>query len=401
MSAKIGEKSGVRSQKTEDRGQRLEVRGEGREVREWKFLFNSLSPILYSLYAILSSLISDQRRLISAEKLLALRRKLELSFTTPAAQSATTSYINYAPNTIGAFLFYRDKQFGRRFSQIGIDKMLKNLRTSAFICVRLFNISMSGMSPFGDFLFYALEHKGTRTQVRAAEQRCLVARGSFPPVTSHQPPSTIRYSLTSHPSSLISELNNSAGGHNCLYSTGSYGVCSPAFDFAPLEVIPTGRDADAFGIGPLTGFRADTLFTSTGSVKQNGLPKFFGRTQNIPLRGAYFISRPAFQFYGADTEVDLYGECCACPPYNNVVAPPCGDCSCQLSGDVAVRLPSHKSSHSNAIATMSHSDATATIWQWNYYEHVIRNEKALSKIRNYIQNTPEKEKYDWNKLEAL
>jgi REP element-mobilizing transposase RayT len=27
-------------------------------------------------------------------------------------------------------------------------------------------------------------------------------------------------------------------------------------------------------------------------------------------------------------------------------------------------------------------------WQRNYYEHVIRNEKALNKIREYIQNNP-------------
>jgi REP element-mobilizing transposase RayT len=27
-------------------------------------------------------------------------------------------------------------------------------------------------------------------------------------------------------------------------------------------------------------------------------------------------------------------------------------------------------------------------WQRNYYEHVIRNEKALDKIREYIQNNP-------------
>ena len=28
------------------------------------------------------------------------------------------------------------------------------------------------------------------------------------------------------------------------------------------------------------------------------------------------------------------------------------------------------------------------IWQKGFYEHVIRNEKALNKIREYIQNTP-------------
>lgn len=29
-------------------------------------------------------------------------------------------------------------------------------------------------------------------------------------------------------------------------------------------------------------------------------------------------------------------------------------------------------------------------WQPNYYEHVIRNEKALDKIREYVVNNPEK-----------
>jgi putative transposase len=31
-------------------------------------------------------------------------------------------------------------------------------------------------------------------------------------------------------------------------------------------------------------------------------------------------------------------------------------------------------------------------WQRNYYEHVIRNEKSLRQIREYIQNNPEAEK---------
>lgn len=33
-------------------------------------------------------------------------------------------------------------------------------------------------------------------------------------------------------------------------------------------------------------------------------------------------------------------------------------------------------------------------WEWNYYEHVIRNERALWEIRKYIQENPEKEKID-------
>ena len=34
-------------------------------------------------------------------------------------------------------------------------------------------------------------------------------------------------------------------------------------------------------------------------------------------------------------------------------------------------------------------EAGIKLWQPNYYEHVIRTEKALGKIREYIQNNPE------------
>lgn len=30
-----------------------------------------------------------------------------------------------------------------------------------------------------------------------------------------------------------------------------------------------------------------------------------------------------------------------------------------------------------------------SVWQWNYYEHIIRNEQALNKIREYIVNNPQ------------
>ena len=39
-------------------------------------------------------------------------------------------------------------------------------------------------------------------------------------------------------------------------------------------------------------------------------------------------------------------------------------------------------------ALVTHESGVKEFWQRNYYEHVIRNEKALSKIREYIQNNP-------------
>jgi putative transposase len=39
-------------------------------------------------------------------------------------------------------------------------------------------------------------------------------------------------------------------------------------------------------------------------------------------------------------------------------------------------------------ALVRHGSSVKEFWQRNYYEHVIRNEKALHKIREYIQNNP-------------
>ncbi len=52
--------------------------------------------------------------------------------------------------------------------------------------------------------------------------------------------------------------------------------------------------------------------------------------------------------------------------------------------NVAAGLPSrnYERPHGNAAATKK------GIWQPNYYEHIIRNEKALYKIRKYIRKIP-------------
>jgi len=42
--------------------------------------------------------------------------------------------------------------------------------------------------------------------------------------------------------------------------------------------------------------------------------------------------------------------------------------------------------------------AKTKLWQPNYYEHIIRNEKALEKIRGYIKNNPDKEKIDFERF---
>lgn len=45
-------------------------------------------------------------------------------------------------------------------------------------------------------------------------------------------------------------------------------------------------------------------------------------------------------------------------------------------------------------ALVTKASGCKPFWEWNYYEHVIRNEKALYEIRKYIQQNPEKENLD-------
>ena len=65
------------------------------------------------------------------------------------------------------------------------------------------------------------------------------------------------------------------------------------------------------------------------------------------------------------------------------------------SGGIAIP----QMANSDSLTNLSHSNATATIWQWNYYEHIIRSEKELEKIREYIENNPLVEKLEWSKFE--
>jgi REP element-mobilizing transposase RayT len=48
---------------------------------------------------------------------------------------------------------------------------------------------------------------------------------------------------------------------------------------------------------------------------------------------------------------------------------------------------SFKSAATRRINRMRHTPG-ATLWQRNYYEHIIRNEHELHAVRRYIENNP-------------
>jgi putative transposase len=53
------------------------------------------------------------------------------------------------------------------------------------------------------------------------------------------------------------------------------------------------------------------------------------------------------------------------------------------------------------LKASSSKETGMKLWQPNYYEHVIRNEHALFKIREYIQNNPLKEKIEFEQFYKL
>jgi len=64
-------------------------------------------------------------------------------------------------------------------------------------------------------------------------------------------------------------------------------------------------------------------------------------------------------------------------------------------GSLSVIVRSFKSACTKQIHELGYSDFA---WQTNYYEHIIRNEKSLNRIREYIKNNPANWVGDRNKI---
>lgn len=67
-----------------------------------------------------------------------------------------------------------------------------------------------------------------------------------------------------------------------------------------------------------------------------------------------------------------------------------------ISGSLASIIQAFKSTASRRIRRAQNNEG-APFWQRNYYEHVIRNEKSLDEIREYIESNP----WNWHLDEYL
>mgnify|MGYP005831487957 CR=1 FL=1 len=52
------------------------------------------------------------------------------------------------------------------------------------------------------------------------------------------------------------------------------------------------------------------------------------------------------------------------------------------------------------VATYGWTPFTGKLWQRNYYEHIIRNDESLNRIREYIRNNPTQWEYDREKAKV-
>jgi putative transposase len=64
-----------------------------------------------------------------------------------------------------------------------------------------------------------------------------------------------------------------------------------------------------------------------------------------------------------------------------------------MTGSLSTIVRSFKSATTKHINNLRQSPGTP-VWQRNYYEHVIRNEQSLHRIREYIANNPARWDFD-------
>ncbi len=90
-----------------------------------------------------------------------------------------------------------------------------------------------------------------------------------------------------------------------------------------------------------------------------------------------------------------WGNACVAPTGNNVMGKMPNR---PVVGSVGVIVGSFKSAVSKRVNQIRQTPG-APVWQRNYYEHIIRDDGALDRIRKYIANNPLKLEFEKNQTE--
>jgi len=100
------------------------------------------------------------------------------------------------------------------------------------------------------------------------------------------------------------------------------------------------------------------------------------------------------------------GATLAVAPNNETTSKRAGTSPAPTIGNIVGASKSMVSTEYLKWINQNNAERSAILWQRNYYEHIIRNEESLNRIRNYIINNPLKWEEDienplnWNKGKA-
>lgn len=141
---------------------------------------------------------------------------------------------------------------------------------------------------------------------------------------------------------------------------------------------------------------ASLVPTTAGSIAEE---RWFALPQHHPgvvldefvvmphhIHGIIVIDRPPPPLSADELEVDLEQTFMA---HENESATPSNRPKGAPSGSLGAIVGSYKASVSRHINKLNGTPG-ATIWQRDYWEHIIRHDRALFFIRRYIRNNPAK-----------
>jgi REP element-mobilizing transposase RayT len=143
-----------------------------------------------------------------------------------------------------------------------------------------------------------------------------------------------------------------------------------------------------------------------GKITAREWLKTFQIRKNIKLDG--YVIMPN-HFHGIIIVTDNNGHNALCPYKNNQINVTCRGTMNRahhyesfgrpISGSIPTIVRLFKSAVTREIKGLDYP-LLYSIWQRNYYEHIIRNENELNQIREYIQNNPLRWEYDRENCEG-
>ena len=97
--------------------------------------------------------------------------------------------------------------------------------------------------------------------------------------------------------------------------------------------------------------------------------------------------RPVQTDNGEEDEEDTAVPC----PYDRANSPKLSECDRRFGDAIPGSIPTIVSSFKSAVTkqiNLARNALGTPVWQGNYYEHIIRDERSLTNIQNYIVNNP-------------